>query len=436
MLSGVISNRPQNKTPGPSNTNASKSSMFSMPASPSFDRPRNNPMSASGQPRSVVSGQGIPPNSASLSFPVDLIITWVDGSDDEWQDSKNEYLRQQQGNLPADSISPCRYRDFDQLRWCVESAMRFAPWLRKIHILTDHQRPYWTEEMPSAWQNKVVFVDHPLIFTGECGDHWPTFNSHAIESHLHEVPDLAEHFLYANDDTLFGSPVNKSDFFTPQGQALVFITNEPLETAVSIRGPPRPSAAIRREQIGQKTVIIPPSVPPHTLPYFTAQVIVNQLLDNYARQTSTTSNPASAPRRTAGKTLAPTAIATPLRFRLKHQIKAFVKTAWVEVWDNPVFRPTLIQTSATRFRSIRDVCPTTLVLQYMLVSKQGVAGEITSRYYAIEDETDLTKVFKHLQTFRPTPKLLCINDCMQNPSDQHVMALQEGLEKYLPHKNA
>ena len=39
-------------------------------------------------------------------------------------------------------------------------------------------------------------------------DALPTFSSHAIESRLHHVPDLAEHFLYSNDDMFFGRPVD------------------------------------------------------------------------------------------------------------------------------------------------------------------------------------------------------------------------------------
>ena len=45
----------------------------------------------------------------------------------------------------------------------------------------------------------------------------PTFNSHAVESQLHHIDGLAEHFLYCNDDMFFGRPVAASMFFTPAG---------------------------------------------------------------------------------------------------------------------------------------------------------------------------------------------------------------------------
>ena len=45
----------------------------------------------------------------------------------------------------------------------------------------------------------------------------PTHNSHAVESQLHRIPGIAEHFLYSNDDMFFGRPVSPSLFFSPGG---------------------------------------------------------------------------------------------------------------------------------------------------------------------------------------------------------------------------
>jgi len=50
----------------------------------------------------------------------------------------------------------------------------------------------------------------------------PVFNSSAIISQLHHIPDLAEHYLYLNDDVFFGRPVAPELFFTPAGRARVF----------------------------------------------------------------------------------------------------------------------------------------------------------------------------------------------------------------------
>ena len=43
------------------------------------------------------------------------------------------------------------------------------------------------------------------------------YNSHAVESQLHHIPGLAEHFLYANDDMFFGRALSPTMFFSPGG---------------------------------------------------------------------------------------------------------------------------------------------------------------------------------------------------------------------------
>ena len=45
----------------------------------------------------------------------------------------------------------------------------------------------------------------------------PTHNSHAVESQLHNIEGLAEHFLYSNDDMFFGRPISPDLFFSPGG---------------------------------------------------------------------------------------------------------------------------------------------------------------------------------------------------------------------------
>ena len=41
----------------------------------------------------------------------------------------------------------------------------------------------------------------------------PTFNSHTIELNLHRIPDLAEQFVYFNDDTVLLNTVAPKGFF-------------------------------------------------------------------------------------------------------------------------------------------------------------------------------------------------------------------------------
>ena len=67
-------------------------------------------------------------------------------------------------------------------------------------------------------------VDHAAILPA---DALPTFNSHAIESALHRLPDLAEHFVYFNDDFFLGRPLGPGGVLQPgrAGRGVVLSPN-------------------------------------------------------------------------------------------------------------------------------------------------------------------------------------------------------------------
>jgi hypothetical protein len=88
--------------------------------------------------------------------------------------------------------------------------------VRHIWIVTDGQMPPWLDETDP----KITVVDHREIFADP--GVLPTFNSHAIESQLHHIDGLAEHFLYFNDDFFLGRPVLPTHFFQSNGVSRFF----------------------------------------------------------------------------------------------------------------------------------------------------------------------------------------------------------------------
>ena len=78
----------------------------------------------------------------------------------------------------------------------------YAPWVRNIYLVTDDQVPDWLDT--SCPDVKVV--SHREIFANQAD--LPTFNSHAIESQIHRIEGLSEHFLYLNDDFFVGRPLS------------------------------------------------------------------------------------------------------------------------------------------------------------------------------------------------------------------------------------
>ena len=65
----------------------------------------------------------------------------------------------------------------------------------------------------------MTVVPHAEIMPA---DALPTFNSHAIETSLHHIPGLAEHWLYFNDDFFLGRPLRPEALFSPAGLSSVF----------------------------------------------------------------------------------------------------------------------------------------------------------------------------------------------------------------------
>ena len=74
--------------------------------------------------------------------------------------------------------------DFNQLKYSLRSIEMFAPWIRKIFIVTSGQIPNWLK----LENQRVAIISHSEIFTDQSD--LPTFSSRAIESHLHRISGL------------------------------------------------------------------------------------------------------------------------------------------------------------------------------------------------------------------------------------------------------
>jgi hypothetical protein len=107
-----------------------------------------------------------------------------------------------------EGILPRRYKNRNELLYAFRSVEKNMPFVRKIYLVTNGQVPNWYQnnEFP-----KVVCVSHEEIFPNQ--DHIPTFNSNAIEAHIHRIKGLSEIFLYMNDDCIVCQKTSLEDFF-------------------------------------------------------------------------------------------------------------------------------------------------------------------------------------------------------------------------------
>lgn len=150
---------------------------------------------------------------------IDLVYMWVDGKDPKWQEKKRIFTGKVSDNSEEDSIG--RYISLDELKYSLRSAEKHVPWIRKIFIVTDDQKPEWL----NTDHPKIQVVDHKEIMPLEI---LPCFNAMVIEYFLHKIPGLSEHFLFANDDMFFNADLSSDYFFGKDGYPIVRLKMKPF----------------------------------------------------------------------------------------------------------------------------------------------------------------------------------------------------------------
>jgi hypothetical protein len=160
----------------------------------------------------VVIGEKKSTHIREVNFPIDVVYTWVNDKDPDWLRKKQQYWSAASSNsTEGRAYHPERFANRDELRFSLRSLEMFAPFVQHIYIVSDHQTPEWL----NTKHPQISLVSHQEIFRDPSS--LPTFNSHAIESQLHRISGLSEHFLYFNDDVFLGARCSPEDFFEANG---------------------------------------------------------------------------------------------------------------------------------------------------------------------------------------------------------------------------
>lgn len=136
---------------------------------------------------------------------IDAVYTWVDSSDAGWRELIKPYK-------DISQIDNDRFAHNDELKHSIRSVRLFAPWIRNVYVVSNCAPPEWFTQSES-----MKWVMHEEIMPSEV---LPTFNSHVIETFLHEISGLSENFIYFNDDFFLSGFVEPSDFFTAYDQSI------------------------------------------------------------------------------------------------------------------------------------------------------------------------------------------------------------------------
>ena len=324
---------------------------------------------------------------------IDFVVTWVDSNDPEWKKEFNAYLPKDHS---MNDIRVERYRNWDNLRYWFRGVEKFAPWVNKIHFVSNGQIPDWLN--PDA--PKLHFVKHSDYIPAE---YLPTFSARPIALNLHRIEGLSEHFVYFDDDCFLIDKVEPKRFFR--------------------KGLPCDKAAFNT---------ISPLVPFTPKDYNNLCVINSSfkkhemLRKNFWKWFS--------PQ--AGSKLLRTLLLLPwpkfTGFYTHHLPQVFLKSTFEEVWER--HEDVMLRTTATRFRYITDVCP--WVLRYWQLAK-GTFVPLNVEKDGINiliSDASLLKIVKIIE--RQKKKISCLSENDETPYEKAKEQINAAFQKILSEKSS
>ncbi|MCR5452782.1 MAG: Stealth CR1 domain-containing protein [Lachnospiraceae bacterium] len=144
---------------------------------------------------------------------VDIIVTWVDGSDPAWLNERNKYTS-------SGDNRNSRYRDWGLMPYWFRGIEKYAPWADRIFFVTWGHLPSWL----NTDNPRLRIVNHKDYIPAE---YLPTFNTNVIEMNLHRIKDLSENFVMFNDD-IFLLDMTSKDFFFKRNKPCDMLALQPV----------------------------------------------------------------------------------------------------------------------------------------------------------------------------------------------------------------
>lgn len=217
---------------------------------------------------------------------IDVVYTWVNNKDPHWIEMYKKTLSNVDSrNFFHKSVNDeGRYTFRNELYYSILSVIKYAPWVNRIYVVTNCTIP---KEILSI-DSRVTYIGHEVIFPELKS--LPTFNSHAIECHIHRIPNLTEHFIYFNDDVFLCSPSKKSDFFPKDQYINIFPSKNmiPYHLATNIK--PVDSAAVNAGNLLRRDFNYEPKHKLHHAPFPILKSVMKEIQQRYSCEVRETSN--------------------------------------------------------------------------------------------------------------------------------------------------
>lgn len=309
------------------------------------------------------------PSPFTVTEPIDAVFTWVDSDDPQWR-ARRDAAEPASGQHHPGALDPARFESADELRYALRSVHYYASWVRQIFVVTAGQVPDWLDrEHPG-----VRIVDHREIFPAGSP---PVFNSHAIESRLHHIPGLSEHYLYLNDDVMFGRRAFPEDFYV--GDALI--------------------------RFGTSAHLLDPSPP-------------------------TVADPPIMAAAKNGRSLLEERFGRTVRHKVRHTVHPQLRSIVAEMEEQ--FPEAFAEVAGSTFRSYRDISvAASLQLWYAAALGRAVPGEVDLLFLDVGSSAAPRTLDALLTTRRH--QVMCLNASRIGPHrDRDVARLRHFLERYYP----
>ena len=305
---------------------------------------------------------------------IDLVYLWVDGNDPNWQAKRNAFFGRKVENSSSNFNG--RYANNDELKYSLRSVERYAPWIRKIFIVTDDQKPKWL----NISNPKIEIVDQNNLLPYKS---LPCFNSNVLEHCLYKIPNLSEHFLLSNDDMFLNKTVLSTTFFTKDGLPIIRLNRKPF----------RRFRWFLREQIFKK---------PHKLyskALFNAAELVKQKFGVFYN---------GLPH---------------------HNIDSYLKSDCIRVAEQ-IFKNEIDLTKINHIRNVNDV--QRIVYSYVALAEERGHLKYVSRKESLHVHIQKAKHYKKLKKVNPT--FFCMNDT-EYADENDRMKLKMWLSTHFPEKS-
>ncbi|MCL2327751.1 MAG: stealth family protein [Bacteroidetes bacterium] len=327
------------------------------------------------------------------NYPIDFVVAWIDGNDPEWQAEYKKYYKDEKGI----DVSISRFRDWNNLQYWFRCVERFAPWVRKIHLVTWGHLPEWLNKDAE----KLNIVKHTDFIPKE---YLPLFSALSLLLNSHLINGLAEHFVLFDDDMFLGRNIDRTRFFK-KGKPVDFAQLTPISPTL-----PFGHYTLNNANLMHKRYNFISAISKNPFKWFNVKYGISANLKNLF--------------------LLP--FANNLILKNPHIALPFLKSVYEKLWEEEF--EVLNSTRENKFRNLTDI--TQWVMRYeQLLSGNFVPHSIKDTRTDVITDANAEEIANYIA--RQKYALFCINDSNDIVDFEKTKAtINAAFEKLVPEKSS